>query len=611
MKLIEWFWQGTSLIRNMKLQNKLMVGYLLGCVIPMLVVSVGIYRQSVSDLQDSSQEFAALYTSQIESSLNNLMVEYDKITKSVLVDSEMINQIGKKQELSIDELVARKESIQHMLLRVALLKPEIGSLMLISHDNTVYQYTSSTNVVDEATLLTQTWYQRSRQLEETFFITGLHDRSYYRDKGDGGVVTVGRMLLRSDGAYAGMLLIDLDPSTLLELNQDFDSARDKYGITVIISNSLGQTVYHSDAASGRLTWNQVRETETNYTQDASNADRIVVSGSTQLGKLIVKTEIPRKKLLLKISKIKVVTVYVLLTGVLIMSVFSFGLSYTITRPIIALRRNMKQAELGHYLPIDKVQSKDEIGNLVHSYNKMIVTIRELIEDVYLAEIKRRKAKFLALQNQINPHMLYNTLESIRMKALVKEEEEIASMIKILAKMFRLALGKEGTRHLVKHELEYTVNYLQLQNIRFDNQFQLDIRMPEEMTTCHIIPLVFQPIVENSVNHGFQNYGRTLHIRIEGEWQEGDSMRIRISDDGIGVSPDKLEEIQALLAIAKSDKYKLEQEDESSKTGLGLKNIAERINLQYGDRYELSVHSDYGSGTTVEICIPIQNGQGKE
>nr|WP_241243044.1 sensor histidine kinase [Paenibacillus whitsoniae] len=611
MKRMEWFWQGITLIRNMKLQSKLMVGYLLACVIPLLVVSVSIYRQSASALEDSSQEFAALYTSQTELSLNKLMVEYDKMTKSVLVDNEMINRIGKEHEPTIDELAARNESIQRVLLRVALLKPEIISLMMISHDDTVYQYTNTTNVIDGATLLAQPWYQRSRVSEETFFITGLHDRSYYREKREEAVVTVGRILFRSDGAYAGVLLIDLDPSTLLELNPDFDTALDKYGISVIISNALGETVYHSDAASGRLTWNEVRETATNYTEDASNDERIVVSGSTQLGHLIVKTEIPRDKLLQKIGKIKVVTVSVLLAGILILSAFSFGLSYTVTRPIKALRRSMKQAEIGHYMPIDKVQSNDEIGNLVLSYNKMIITIRELIEDVYLAEIKRRKAKFLALQNQINPHMLYNTLESIRMKALVKEEEEIANMIKILAKMFRLALGKEGTRHLIKHELAYTQNYLQLQNIRFDNQFQLEIGLPEEMMTCSIIPLVFQPIVENSVNHGFQNYGRMLHIRIEGEWEEGDSIRIRISDNGVGMPPDKLEELQAILEVAKSDKYKVEQEDESAGKGLGLKNIAERINLHYGERYELTVHSDFGSGTTVEIFIPKLEGQGKE
>jgi two-component system sensor histidine kinase YesM len=264
---------------------------------------------------------------------------------------------------------------------------------------------------------------------------------------------------------------------------------------------------------------------------------------------------------------------------------------------------MKQAEAGQYLPIEKIQSNDEIGSLVHSYNKMIVTIRSLIENVYLAEIKQRKAKFLALQNQINPHMLYNTLESIRMKALENEDDEAADMITILARMFRLALGKEGKQHLVKHELEYTLNYLKLQNIRFDNSFQLEIRLPEEMQQCSIVPLVFQPIVENSIIHSFQGYSKIMNIVIEGTWTEDRGILFRITDDGIGISSEKMEELRVLLEDAESDKYKLEQTDGLVGKGLGLKNIAERIKLHYGDKSYLTLYNDEVSGTTVEILIP--------
>ncbi|WP_342774019.1 sensor histidine kinase [Paenibacillus oralis] len=144
-----------------------------------------------------------------------------------------------------------------------------------------------------------------------------------------------------------------------------------------------------------------------YTKDKGGKNRIILTGNTELGNLLVRTEIPREKLLAKINQIQGVTVIVILASCLIITLMSFGLSYTITRPIKALRKSMKQAELGQYLPIEKKQANDEIGSLVNSYNKMIVTIRTLIEDVYIGEIKHRKAKFIALQNQINPHMLYN------------------------------------------------------------------------------------------------------------------------------------------------------------------------------------------------------------
>ncbi|ACT02319.1 sensor histidine kinase [Paenibacillus sp. JDR-2] len=598
-----WLRKAVVLIRNMRFQNKLMAGYLLACVIPLLGVSALIFHKSAEGLEQSSQEFASLYTSQIRTTLNEFIDEYDKVTKSVLVDSEVISKLGEEQTLSMDELIIQRVAIQRLLMRITLLKPAIGTAILISKENNVYQYTTTTSRVNEGMLLSRDWYKQLRSSEDTFFITGLHDRSYYEDKGAGAVVTVGRVLFSSDGAYAGMLLIDLDPFALLQLDPDFILARDKYGISVIISNREHEIVYHSDAASGRLSWEQVLDSGERYIQDDSSHGKIILTGTTSREKLFIKTEIPRSKLLQKINQIKAMTVIAILMSCLVITLISLGLSYTITKPIKALRRRMKQAETGQYLPIERVQSNDEIGSLVRSYNKMITTIGTLIEDVYIAEIKRRQAKLAALQNQINPHMLYNTLESIRMKSLMKDDEETADMIKILARMFRLTLGKEGRHHSVRHELEYTANYLQLQNIRFDDSFHLHIKVPDEMLSCSIIPLVFQPIVENSINHGFEDYSRPLNIEIEGIWTEEGEILIRITDDGAGISAGKHKELLHLLEEAGAGKHRLADAELPENEGLGLKNIAERIKLHYGERYYLTIRPGQDRGTIVEILIP--------
>ncbi|MEW4428062.1 sensor histidine kinase [Paenibacillus pabuli] len=591
------------MIKKLRFQNKLMLSYLLACIIPLLIVSVFIFHQSAKGLEESSQEFASLYTSQIKSSLNEFIKEYDKITKSVLVENELIYRLGEGSSIPMNEEVNQRVAVQRLLMRVSLLKSEIGTVMLVSRDNSVYQYTTTTSRVDESRLLSQDWYNQLRNSDQTFFISGLHDRSYYEDKGAGAVVTVGRVLFNSKGAYAGMLLIDLDPFTLLQLEHEFLQARDKYGISVIISNDRREIVYHSEAASGRITWEQVLHSEFDLTGDRTHEDRIILSEHTAQGELFIKTEIPRSKLLQKINQMKGLTMIVITTSCLIIFLISLWLSYTITRPIKALRRSMKQAEVGQYLPIEKEQSSDEIGSLVYSYNKMIITIKTLIEEVYVAEIKQRQAKFLALQNQINPHMLYNTLESIRMKALVKDDEDTAGMIKILARMFRLTLGKEGRHHSIKHELEYTGNYLQLQNIRFDDMFTLSVNMPDDMLECSIIPLVFQPIVENSINHGFAGYSQALCIKIEGSWTENGEVLIRISDNGSGMSSEKWTELNSLLEQAASSRYSLENQDDLEENGLGLTNIAERIKLHYGDSYYIKVLSGIENGTTIEIRIP--------
>ncbi|MGG1517168.1 histidine kinase [Paenibacillus oryzisoli] len=607
MALTQWIKRPLAVVPNMKLRMRFLTSYLLVCMIPLLIVSTIIYYQSAHSLEEASQEFAALYTSQIDSSMNDFIQEYDRVTKTVLIDNDLLSRLG-EEKLPMDEMIANKNMINRILMRIALLKPEISNLMLVTKGNLVYHFSNTSSAVNETVLLEQDWYKMSADPEDTLFITGLHDRSYYEDKGEGAVLTVGRVLLNANGSYAGVLLIDLDPSRLLKLNENFLVARDRYDMRVIVTNKKGELVYHSDLTSGKTNWKQLSASRMTPATDKENEGMIVLKGSMSSNKLDVRTEIPRDKLLLKIGNMKVSTILVTAISFVFIMAISLAMSSYITKPIMNLRRSMKQAEAGAYQPIELKIPNDEIGSLIYSYNKMIVTIRTLIEDVYMAEIKQRQAKFLALQHQINPHMLYNTLESIRMKALVQGQDEIAGMIKILARMFRLSLGKETHVHSVRDEVDYTVNYLQLQNIRFDNRFKLHVEMSEEVLQCRILPLVFQPIVENSINHGFHDYSKVMNLVLEGTLTDHGEIRIRISDDGAGMPPPKVMELNERLAEAETDKLKVDDIIEASGKSIGLKNIAERIKLQYGDGYDVTVHSTEGEGTVVEFHIPrrLQN-----
>lgn len=180
---------------------------------------------------------------------------------------------------------------------------------------------------------------------------------------------------------------------------------------------------------------------------------------TEKCRIKVNTIIPQSTLLLGVNHIQITMIIAVVVCVVVVIFLSTLFASTITKPIVCLQKNMKQVELGIYEKMDPIVSQDEIGELVHNYNHMIVQMKSLIQDVYLAEIKQKNARFQTLQMQINPHMLYNTLESIRMKAILHGDEETAQMIKILAKMFRMTLSKSGMTHRIQDEIEYAQNYL--------------------------------------------------------------------------------------------------------------------------------------------------------
>jgi two-component system, sensor histidine kinase YesM len=586
-------------VRDMKLHKKLMASFLLACMIPLVIVSLTIYHVAARSLEETSLEFATIYNSQIVTTIDDFVQQIDSVTKSVLIDNDILNQLNTGHDATMNELIDNRLIMQRLLMRISTLRSDIDSIFFISNQSDLYPYYSTNDSVNENLLLEQSWLQQMLRSKDTLFVTPLHDRSYYAKQNGSAVFTVGRSVFTYDGRYAGHLLMDLEPTSLVKLNDKFLIATEDYSIKLMVTTKEGGIVYDSYTASGKSSWDGLLNEPHSAVEWLHDPNMIILSNSSEKGNLIVHTGIPRNRLFSHIDQIKLITIIAISLCFIIVMTLSIVISFGITKPIKLLRNSMKRAEEGRYIAIEPSKSNDEIGSLIYSYNKMMDRIRSLIEDVYLAQIKRRDAKYLALQMQINPHMLYNTLESIRMKAIVNGDDEVASMIKILSRMFKLALGKEKDSHLIRDELDYAENYIQLQNIRFENRFKLDIQLDQQYWNVALTPLVFQPLIENSISHGFYDRGRPLHIAISGE-AEGDMLRIYIRDNGNGISAEKAEELNTKLREVAVVKPVAGSESNS----IGLSNIAERIKLHYGEQYEVCINPLPEGGTVVEIQIPI-------
>ena len=337
------------------------------------------------------------------------------------------------------------------------------------------------------------------------------------------------------------------PSSLIRLNDGFLLARNNYNIKISITDAHNGILYDSDVASGRITWDEARSSDNPLMK--REGDYLTMTSSTKRGGLNINVVIPRSELLFKINKIGYATAVALLVCIMTVVVISSLFSRTITRPIRKMQKQMRQVEQGQYTVLLQKESNDEIGSLIASYNRMVMKIKTLIQDVYLVKIKQKNAKFLALQTQINPHMLYNTLDSIRMKALVNGDEEVAEMIKIFAKMFRNALSKQNAVNLIRDEVDYVENFMKLQNMRFYNVFSLNVDMEERILDAPIIPMVLQPVIENSIEHGFKGHSAPLHIDLKGMITQEQNILLQIRDDGKGMPPGRVEEINALITMA--------------------------------------------------------------
>lgn len=589
----------------MKIRKKLIISYLLACVIPLVVSCLIINRVSAKNLQDTSLELASIFSSQIVTNIDDFIEEYDRLTKTILIDNDIIYELDNDSNPTVYERINQQLDLRRIMMRLITLKPEIKNICFLTAEDQFYQFNTEGRYVDKNSLKSQGWLEGVLKSKNQLVITAVHDRSYYDRGQDGIVFTVGRKILDYSGSYVGLLLIDLEPASLIKLNDDFLLARNQYNIKISITDINNEILYDSDVASGRLTWEEVKKEEYPLLYQKNPQDYIVLTNETKRVDLKVNVVIPKSSLLFKINKIQYVTAAAIFGCIFVVVIISTIFSKMITKPIGKLQKRMRQVEKGEYRELIQKDSDDEIGNLVNSYNRMVLKIKTLIEDVYMAEIKQKNAKYLALKTQINPHMLYNTLESIRMKALVNGTDEVADMIKILARMFRMTLSDSTIPHKIKDEVSYAENYIKLQNMRFQDLFFLEVKMEERMLEIPIISMVLQPIIENSIEHGLRERGVPLHIVVSGEIIGNKDALIQICDDGKGMSSDRVDDINYNLLKAEPDKLKLEQKEEETKTGIGLKNIAERIKLYYGDKYYLKVVKSDEKGTVIEICIPIQ------
>lgn len=590
-------------IKSMKIRNKLMMVHLVTCIVPLVIVSSFICELSAGYLEETSMEFAEVFNSQIISNINDFVDEYDSLTKSVLVDYDVIYKTSTEMDRDISAELNRQLEMRKIMSRLIVLKPEIKSIYIVTRQDEFYQFHgSSSDFASLETLKKQQWMHKIMETEELLSVSAVHNRSYCDNNRDGIVLTVSRKLLDRNGIYAGFLLINLEPDCLIELNERFLLARNRYNIKINVTDAWGGVLYDSDVASGMVSWKEVMESGETLLYQKNSEDYIILTSTGEKCGLSVNAVIPKSSLFFQINRVEYITVAIVLVCLAAVTILISLLSRTITKPISHLQVQMKKIEDGVYEELEGSTSHDEIGSLVESYNHMVAKIRSLIEDVYMAEIKQKNAKFLALQTQINPHMLYNTLESIRMKALMNGEDEISEMIKILAKMFRIALDRSDSPHTIREEVEYAKNYLQLQNIRFPDLYFFQVVLDERIQEAEIITMMFQPIIENSIEHGYRGKGIRLHITLSGEIMENGDVLLCFADDGKGIPAEKMEEINKMLDFSETDFLK-SQKGEREKAGIGLVNNAERIKIHYGDSYYLHVRSEVGNGTVVEIRIP--------
>lgn len=299
-------------------------------------------------------------------------------------------------------------------------------------------------------------------------------------------------------------------------------------------------------------------------------------------------------LIVESSKNIIYTVFFMMgICVLIILVVGYWLSYIIVNRIEKLTKNMKEMNMDHLEVTIESNSEDEIGVLINSFDKLIVRIKTLIQEVYKSEISKRKYEMKALQAQINPHFLYNSLSLINWKAIRSGEDEISEMAQLLSTFYRTSLNKGSSIITVENELNNTEAYVKIQSMMHNYNFDVDFDIDNKIKGYYMINLLLQPLVENAICHGIdQKRNNRGKLRISAQ-QKGTDIVFEIEDNGVGMKSEICERI--LTTRTK---------------GYGVKNVYDRIKLTYGENCDLRFISIPNEKTVAIMSIPVEIDKNK-
>ncbi len=395
-----------------------------------------------------------------------------------------------------------------------------------------------------------------------------------------------------------LAVIRLKPSAFLDL---MNNIRSNSGETLLLMNDAGQLVAATD--EGTKAWDDLKLKELLGSLPATTRgeglyqQNYLFYGPVSRGKLQILQLVPGSVIASPLSQ--TLLVGVLAAAFALLGALGLSLLFTriVSRPIMRLAEEMQHVTIREYSLKENASLRtDEIGRLEESFHLMIVRNQELIAQKFQTKIEKRSAQLRALQAQINPHFLYNTLQSIGGMALKKNAPEIYGVTVDLSDILRYSLSFSKEMVPLGEEIKYLDSYLAIQNQRFGSRIKVVCDIAPEWLTVLIPKLILQPMVENSLEHGLSEKPGVWEITLSARAAGESDMLLSVSDNGLGMAPDRLAYIREELAKGADNAI-------ASSAHIGLNNVNSRIRLKYGAPYGVSVESEPGQGTNVTILLP--------
>jgi len=440
------------------------------------------------------------------------------------------------------------------------------------------------------------WYQEAKNSEEQRLILLDNPQNYYMEKDRKPVYT---MVYKIRSSFTqdviGYVLMDIDKKQFEDFfkNEYLDIEH-----TIILDEK--ENIVYSYPEAPYLGINQYLPKDQKwgyFNKTILSSEYMVIFGTSEYSKWKIVNILPYKSIMKDVNNLKTLFIFISMFLFVVTIIISYRFSERITDPLVQLSHGMERIKNGEFQFTVSSTSDDEIGTLVKSFNSMTNQIDYLIKKNETIELLRKETELKALQQQINPHFLYNTLEIVIGLASENENKKVIAVCKNLGNMFRYNLNSQRVVY-IRDELNHIRSYTQILEYRFEGKFTVEYSINPDVYEYKTVKFILQPFVENAINHGFKNTTKGGLLSLNVDWHE-ENIRFTISDNGSGIDKEQLDRINS--ALLRYGETSFEKSDIPQH--LGIINVFMRLKLLYKERFRFCIESEEDRGTTVIIEIP--------
>ncbi|QHT59755.1 sensor histidine kinase [Paenibacillus lycopersici] len=585
-------------------KQKLIITYVVFIVLPLSVLGFGAYSLYRQAMENKLSDFARQVAVSTSSNIDNYMRELETFTLQPYYNRDLQDLLTLRKPLDPSDQLVKRETIEK---NFSLWQSQRDSVQAINYfdlpapGTVLPQIYSTGNLTPGVTLETMPWYKDFSASEENLTFLSLH-KPYFDSgqeaKNQPPVFSLVRKIYKSTTMleYAGYFEVDFK---LDGIKQIMDLVNLGESGSFFVMDDNGQIVYANSAVGSELLAALPKLPNGQHGKERvtiDNKENIVVYSKVGSYGWTVVGDVPVVQIVSGSSSVRNSMILLGLACIVIAILLSTWSSFQITKPIYSLIALIKRVEMEDFQISYANPPRNEIGHLIRSIIRMSRKLDETIRNLYQAEIFRKESELQALKSQINPHFLFNTLETIKMKAELDEADSTVEMITSLGKLVKASIYRGNDFIAFREEQEYLTNYFRIQESRYHTRFDMTVDVEDAVLDCYLPRITIQPLIENAFYHGLelkQGKGK-LAVAIR---SEGDSVVVTVTDDGLGIAPERLQQLHRQLRNGMAGVAR-------SSGSVGIANVHARMQLYFGDSAAMSIASEPGVGTEIRLTLPI-------